>query len=345
MGERARREGNRLAQGLVILCAGFLLPFSMATAGDLEDGLAAYQEKDYARTFLLLAPLADRGDSQAEFVLGEMYRKGEGLAKSAPDALPLLTKAAEAGHAGAQNALGQMYESGDGVDQNFDTALQWFRRAAESGDARARFNLGLHYIRVEDHRDFEQAAKWMRRAAEQNEPDAQYFLARLLLEGRGVEADTEEARAWFEKAAARHHVQAQRFLKVLALPDGPDRALELRELRRHLAAGVRQLQGIAADPAYGVERKNPIRAGKDYGAEWAYLNALRGPNGEVVYYRSLGHCCVFDAPGAARGKGFLDRYELTYDGLAKPAILYFTMFADDVLLDAPAGFGYVHHQD
>ena len=130
MGERARREGNRLAQGLVILCAGFLLPFSMATAGDLEDGLAAYQEKDYARTFLLLAPLADRGDSQAEFVLGEMYRKGEGLAKSAPDALPLLTKAAEAGHAGAQNALGQMYESGDGVDQNFDTALQWFRRAA-----------------------------------------------------------------------------------------------------------------------------------------------------------------------------------------------------------------------
>lgn len=325
---------------VVIACA--LLPQSPACAGDLEDGLAAYRAKNYAQTFLWLAPLADNGDPQAEFVLGEMYRKGQGLVKSMDDALPWLNKAAEAGHAGAQNVLGQLYETGDGVEQNFDTALQWFQRAAESGDAPGQLNLGLHHIRVEEHRDFEQAAKWIHLAAEQNDAEAQYFYARLLLDGRGVEANADEAKTWFERAARQDHVQARRFLQVLALPEGPDQGLEMRELRRHIAAGVAQLDGVSDDAAYGAEKTNPIRAGKDYAAQWSYLNALRGPNGELVYYRSLGRCCEFVTPDAERGsKGFLDRYELSYDGLAKPAILYFTLFADDVSLRAPAGFTYV----
>jgi hypothetical protein len=328
------------AEALLLVIA--LVCAAPARADDLADGVAAYQAKNYARAFLLLAPLAERGEPEAEFVLGQMHRKGRGLVKSTAEALPLLSKAAEAGHAGAQNALGQLYEAGEGVDQNFDTALHWFQRAAESGDARAQLNLGLHYIRVEDHRDFGEAAKWLRRAAEQGEPEAQYFLARLLLEGRGVGADADEAKAWFEKAAARQHVQAQRFLRLLDMPAGPDRELELRELRRHIAAGQGQLQGVAGDPAYGADPAHPIRAGRDYAAEWAYLNALRGPQGQVVYYRSLGHCCLFAAPQAESGKGFLDRYEVGYDGMARPAILYFTLFADDVRLEAPAGFDYAH---
>lgn len=328
-----------------MLLGAALVVAGVAHAGELEDGAAAYAAKDYARAFLLLAPLAERGEPEAEFILGQMYRKGRGLVRSPAEALPLLTRAAEAGHAGAQDALGQLYEAGEGVAQDFEAARKWLERAAASGDARAQLDLGLHYIRVEDHRDFGEAAKWLRRAAEQNEPEAQYFLARLLLEGRGVEADAAEAQVWFARAAARRHVRAQRFLRLLALPDGPDRELELRELRRHIAAGEGRLQGVAGDPAYGTDPAHPIRAGTDYAAEWAYLNALRGPDGQVVHYRSLGHCCPFAAPEAERGKGFLDRYELGYDGLTKPAILYFTLFADDVRLEAPAGFDYVRAQE
>lgn len=324
-----------------MLLGAALVVAGVAHAGDLEDGAAAYAAQDYAQAFLLLAPLADRGEPEAEFVLGQMYRNGQGLARSVAEALPLLTRAAEAGHAGAQDALGQLYEAGEGVEQDFQAARKWFERAAASGDARAQRDLGLHYIRVEDHRDFGEAAKWLRRAAEQNEPEAQYFLARLLLEGRGVDPSVEEARAWFARAAQQGQVGAQRFLKVLALPAGADQMLELRELRRHIAAGVAQLQGVAADPAYGTGREHPIRAGRDYAAEWAYLNALRGPQGQLVHYRSLGHCCRFNAPDAEGGRGFLDRYEVGYDGLAQPAILYFTLFADDLRLEAPAGFTYV----
>ena len=318
----------------------WLLPL-FAQAGGLEEGTAAYQHKDYAQAFVLLTPLAEQGDHEAQFLLGEMYRKGEGMVKSAEEALPLLTQAAEAGHVRAQLALAQMLESGEGMEQNEDMALQWLTRAAESGDAEGELQLGLHYIRVEAHRDFDQAAKWMRLAAGQNEPEAQYFYARLLLDGRGVEQDVAEAKLWFEHAAQQGQAEAQRFLPILTMPDGPDKALEMRELRRHIAAGTGQLTGVASDEHYGFDKDHPIRAGQDYFSQWRYLNALRGPKGEVVHYRSLGLCCYFISSEAEHGKGFLDRYEVHYEGQAKPAILYFNLFTDDVQLLSPAGFTFV----
>jgi len=49
---------------------------------------------------------------------------------------------AEQGHAVAQFSLGVMYRKGQGVSQNYKTAAKWFRLAAEQGDAAAQFNLG-----------------------------------------------------------------------------------------------------------------------------------------------------------------------------------------------------------
>lgn len=321
---------------LALIAAALSLGVGAARGDDLAQGQAAYRARDYAQAFLLLAPLAEQGVHEAEYVLGEMYRKGAGVVADRGEALVWLTRAAEAGHVPAQIALAQLYEAeGEGQDQQ--RALQWLRRAAESGEAEACFHLGLHHIRTEAHRDFAEAAHWMRRAAAQGHAEAQYFLARLLLDGRGLPADEAEARSWFQQAARQGHGRAQRFLALLAWPDTPDRALELRELRRHLAAGTARLAGVSSDVSYGT-RDNPIRAGRDYGAQWAYLNALRGPRGELVHYRSLGPCCFFNHPDAARGKAFLDRYEVQYAGSA-PAILYFTLFSDDVRLEAPAGFG------
>lgn len=318
-----------------VLVAGLAAPLA-ACAGGLEDGLAAWQARDYAQAFVLLAPLAEQGVPAAEYVLGEMYRTGKGLVTDPAEAERLLTHAAEAGEVKAQLALAQLFEA-EGERQDLGKALQWLRRAAGSGGAEGRFALGLFLIRAEPFRDFGEAARWMRAAAEAGHREAQYFLARLLLDGRGVSANEDEARAWFTEAARQGHVRARRFLHVLARPDGPDRALALRELRRQLAAGTAQLRGVSPDESYG-SRENPIRAGSDYGAQWAYLNALRGPHGEIVHYESLGPCCFFTTEKAARGKGFLDRYEVVHEGMAGPAILYFTLFADEARLEAPAGY-------
>ena len=58
-----------------ILRSGFLALAIMAlavpaNAGPFEDGRAAYQRGDYATAFKLWRPLAEQGDSEAQFALG-----------------------------------------------------------------------------------------------------------------------------------------------------------------------------------------------------------------------------------------------------------------------------------
>ena len=326
---------------LSLLC--FLFPL-IAQADALEAGLTAYRTKHYDQAYMQLQPLAEAGVPAAQFTLGQMYRHGRGFVKSPTEALPLLKQAAAAHYLPALNALGEMHELGEGVAQDFEAAAQWLRKAAEAGDARGQLNLALHYIRVEGARDFNQAAHWFKRAADQNEPEAQYFYARLLLDGKGVEQNIPEAMSWLEKSGAQQHAPAQRFSRLLRQPETPDRNLALRDLKRFLSAGVASLAGISTDASYGFDKTNPIKLGLGFESEWRYLNALRGPQGEIVHYERLGHCCTFNTDAAERGKGFLDQYALSYDGLAKPVIVYLNMF-DTAPLNAPVGFTFVRDKE
>ena len=223
-------------------------------------------------------------------------------------------------------------------------AAQWFQTAADAGDAKGQLNLGLHYLRVEEVRDFALAAQWFKRAAEQGEAQAQYFYARLLLDGKGVEQSTEQAMDWLAQSSAQAHAPARRFLRLLQQEETPDRNLALRDLKRYLSAGVATLDAIATDASYGIDKTNPIKPGPGFESEWRYLNALRGPNGEIIHYQRLGHCCAFNTDAVERGKGFLDQYELTYDGLAQPLILYLNMF-EEAQAQAPLGLTFTHEKE
>jgi tetratricopeptide (TPR) repeat protein len=284
-------------------CSAWLLLFSLAACADeLDEGLAAYRAKDYALAFMRLQPLAQQGVAAAQFTLGEMYAGGEGVKQDA----------AEATH--------------------------WYEQAATAGDAKSQMHMGVHYLRSQE-RDYQQAAAWFKRAAEQDQTEAEYFYARLLLDGKGVEQDRPLAMGWLSKASDRGHAAAQRFLHLLLQADTPDRALALRELERNLAAGVAVLDTVSTDPRYGFDQAHPIKTGLGFEAQWRYLNALRGPQGEVVHYQRLGYCCAFDTDAAESGKGFLDRYTVSYVGRDKPLILYLNMF-EDSQPQAPVGFSF-----
>jgi TPR repeat protein len=45
----------------------------------LAEGENAYDKKDYASALRLLLPLADHGDTIAEYYLGRMYSRGQGV--------------------------------------------------------------------------------------------------------------------------------------------------------------------------------------------------------------------------------------------------------------------------
>ena len=53
---------------------------------------------------------------------------------------------AQGGEARAQYDLGVLYDKGQGVPQSDAQALQWYERAAEQGEPRAQYNLGLMHL-------------------------------------------------------------------------------------------------------------------------------------------------------------------------------------------------------
>ena len=97
----------------------------------------------------------------------------------------------------------------------------------------------------------------------------------------------------------------------------------------------------ATDKTYGYTKENPIMVGG--GSEGPrnqrrFLNALAGPNGEPVSYQRLGSCCPFHSKNGMFGNsGMLDKYEIMYEGLETPIILYINMYDSDVL-KVPFGF-------
>ena len=82
----------------------------------LEEGVAAYDAKDYADALRILRPLAEAGEAEAQYYLGEMYSNGLGIAQDYDEALQWYRLAVEQGHPGGQVGLGYLYGNGNGVE-------------------------------------------------------------------------------------------------------------------------------------------------------------------------------------------------------------------------------------
>jgi TPR repeat protein len=78
---------------------------SGALAGPWEDGMAAYNRGDYAPAVKLFRPLAQSGNAKAQSVMGVMYRKGQGVARSSARAFMWFSMAAARGDAKAKAEL------------------------------------------------------------------------------------------------------------------------------------------------------------------------------------------------------------------------------------------------
>lgn len=91
---------KRLLCGLMLAAAA-----GAAMADDLGDADKALRARDFGRAFPLYARLADAGNAEAQFRLGEMYWYGDGTAVDMGKSRAWLHKAAAAGHTGAREAL------------------------------------------------------------------------------------------------------------------------------------------------------------------------------------------------------------------------------------------------
>lgn len=94
-----------------------------------EDGLLAYHRGDLAEALKIWEPLAKQGDPSAQYSLGLMYYRGEGVNLDPHEAAHWYHKAADQGDPDAQLNLGLLYAMGEGVKRNYVQAFKWFSLA------------------------------------------------------------------------------------------------------------------------------------------------------------------------------------------------------------------------
>src|SRR5215467_15991684 len=111
----------------------------------LIDGIAAYENGNYADALAIYKALADKGDAKAENNLGRLYHDGKGVTQDFAEALKWFQQAAAQGEPAAEYNLGLAYENGEGVPKDVMQAMMWYQRAADQGRAEAATNLGRLY--------------------------------------------------------------------------------------------------------------------------------------------------------------------------------------------------------
>ncbi len=133
----------------LVLTIAILIGLATPAWAGFAEGVAAYKRGDYETALRELRPLANQGNAEAQFNLGVMYDKGEGVPQDDTEAVKWYRKAAEQGYAEAQYSLGLMYVKGGGVPQHHVRTHMWFNLAAsrlppgEDRDTSAKLRDGL----------------------------------------------------------------------------------------------------------------------------------------------------------------------------------------------------------
>lgn len=192
---------------------------------------------------------AEAGLAEAQYLLGQQYANGRGVARNFTAAFECYEKAAQQGLAAAESELGVAWLNGQGVDRDLQHALYWLQRAAAQGDAQAQWNLGAifasgrpglprdlkrafalclsaakqGFVAAQANmgalyallKDPEKAAAWWGKAAAQDDPEALYNLAIAHLNGRGVSKDVPKGFELLWRAASQGVVAAQSKLGLM----------------------------------------------------------------------------------------------------------------------------------
>lgn len=205
-----------------------------------------------------------------------------------------LEYAATQGHTLALWKLGHMYADGDGVPRNELKAFEYFSRIADDNAeeapdsqrasvvASAFVSLGAYFL---DGIKGSYVASNPERAAEMftyaasyfGDPVAQYNLARLYLEGNGVDRDARQAARWLNLAAEKGMSSAQALLGQLlvngeGVPRQRARGLMWLEVARKSPADPKQQAWIASlhaeafDAASETERRTALGLSEQFQA-------------------------------------------------------------------------------
>lgn len=226
--------------------------------------------------------------SQAAFILGQLYRDGNLKPEVKPDAKlaeSWLKTAAEAKHPAAMRALGELYLSPDPAKQNFARARDWFSRLDQLGDPYGLYYLGqMSENGWGGEKSLESAASYYRKAADKKVPSAIYRLATFLENGLGgLKKDQTKATDYYRQGAELGHPFCMYNLSVML--DSMDKNSPLKAevmpwLIRSAAAGL-----IEAEYQIGTRYQQGRGVPQDYVAAVAWFDrASRSGHAQAQLY-------------------------------------------------------------
>ena len=186
-----------LPGALFALLLGLLAPAAVPAIPRAETAESPARLED-------LRARADKGDSDAERRLGELYLNGDMVPRDLDEGVRWARASAEHGNVFGETLLAKLYLAGIGVPKDFVTAAKWYRLAAEKGHAPAQNQIGLlHQLGLGVTQDFAEALKWYRLAAKQHLAAAENNIGAIYAKGQGVAQDNVEAAKWYRAAAMR----------------------------------------------------------------------------------------------------------------------------------------------
>jgi TPR repeat protein len=147
-----------------------------ASAQSVKAGIEAWQKSDYADAVTIWRPLAESGDADAAFNLGQAYRLGRGVPLDLGRAQSWFERAAAKGHLDAETTLGLLlFQNGNRI-----AGLRWLKAASEKGEPRAMLVYGTALFNGDGApQDPVLGYAYVSRAAAQGLPAAKDTLAQI----------------------------------------------------------------------------------------------------------------------------------------------------------------------
>ncbi len=220
---------------------------------DLDDGINAYNTRDYAAALKIMLPLADKNIPRAEHVLGELYFNGYGVEKDMEKGLMFYRLAAYHGEALAKLKLGFIYENGQAKAQDDPHADDWY----------TPHDITLDKLKIDE----------LVALANKGNKEAQYLVGRAYRDGDlGVKVDSYLASVWFEKSYESGYWQANLSTQKALKTDAEKRASEAEkkasekyyEYKKNNENGVANIKKITPyNYGRSVDGKQNLNGGYD----------------------------------------------------------------------------------
>ncbi len=158
-------------------------PYDLYNYGNLMYKSALTVE-DYREAFKYLNLASEKGWLDADVLLAQMYRDGNGVDRSIEDYEKKLTYAAEGGHARAMSILAEAYLEGKFLEKDNEKAFYWYMRSASSGNMKSQYQVAVMLSSgIGCEKDEEAAKQWFAR-----------YSSTALNDSRKIAMDTMKAR-------------------------------------------------------------------------------------------------------------------------------------------------------